>query len=64
MQSSGLQRLQNEYEKFMEEMEEDENPVITACPVDEDDMFVWEGTIIGEEGTPYEGGTFVLNMNF
>ncbi len=27
-------------------------------------MFKWQGTIVGPEGTPYEGGVFYLNIQF
>lgn len=29
-----------------------------------DDMFSWTGTLIGPEGTPYEGGMFSLDIKF
>lgn len=29
-----------------------------------EDLYQWEGCIIGPEGTPYEGGCFKLNINF
>jgi len=31
-------------------------------PVDEDDMSRWKATILGPEGSPYEGGLFHLNI--
>ena len=37
---------------------------ITAGPVNEDDMFVWEALIQGPEGSPYEGGIFPADLRF
>lgn len=37
---------------------------ITAGPVTEDDMFLWEALIQGPEGTPFEGGVFAAELKF
>lgn len=37
---------------------------ITAGPVSEDDLFLWEALIQGPEGTPYEGGIFPAELKF
>lgn len=37
---------------------------ITAGPVNEDDLFVWEAIIQGPEGTPFEGGVFPAELKF
>ncbi|KAL8793098.1 MAG: hypothetical protein Q9195_004304 [Heterodermia aff. obscurata] len=37
---------------------------ITAGPVSEDDIFLWEALIQGPEGTPYEGGIFPAELKF
>ena len=37
---------------------------ITAGPVNEDDMFLWEALIQGPEETPYEGGIFPAELKF
>ena len=37
---------------------------ITAGPVNEDDLFLWEALIQGPEGTPYEGGVFPAELKF
>ena len=37
---------------------------ITAGPVSEDDLFIWEALIQGPEGTPFEGGIFPAELKF
>jgi ubiquitin-conjugating enzyme E2 G2 len=37
---------------------------ITAGPISEDDLFVWEAMIQGPEGTPFEGGIFPAELRF
>ncbi|KAG8529749.1 Ubiquitin-conjugating enzyme E2 7 [Bacidia gigantensis] len=37
---------------------------ITAGPVSEENLFLWEALIQGPEGTPYEGGIFPAELKF
>ena len=37
---------------------------ITAGPISEDDLFIWEALIQGPEGTPFEGGVFPAELKF
>lgn len=35
---------------------------ISAGPINESDIYHWKGSIVGPEGTPYEGGIFYLDI--
>ena len=47
--------------KELEEIQTDTPFNCSAGPVD-DNLYKWEATLIGPEGTPYEGGTFHLKI--
>lgn len=36
----------------------------SAGPIVESNLFKWQGTIIGPEGTPYAGGVFNISIDF
>ena len=53
--------------RLMKELEEIlKNPPdnCSASPVNDDDIYSWQATIYGPEGTPYYGGVFYLNISF
>ena len=56
-----LHRIQIELENLTKE--EDLSDFCSAGPV-EDNMFHWEATLKGPIGTPYEGGSFKLDITF
>jgi ubiquitin-conjugating enzyme E2 G2 len=60
MASSASKRLFKEYKALSSDPPEG----LTAGPVNEDDMFVWEALIQGPEGTPFEGGIFPAELRF
>ncbi|KAF1812207.1 ubiquitin-conjugating enzyme [Eremomyces bilateralis CBS 781.70] len=60
MSSVAQKRLLSEYKTLTNEPPEG----ITAGPVNEDDIFVWEALIQGPEGTPFEGGVFPAELKF
>lgn len=60
MASSASKRLFKEYKGLSSDPPEG----ITAGPVSEDDMFVWEALIQGPEGTPFENGIFPAELKF
>ncbi|KAK8209112.1 ubiquitin conjugating enzyme Ubc7/UbcP3 [Zalaria obscura] len=60
MTSVASKRLFQEYKHLTQDPPEG----ITAGPVTEDDLFVWEALIEGPEGTPFEGGIFPAELKF
>jgi ubiquitin-conjugating enzyme E2 G2 len=58
--SLGAKRLFSEYRTLSQDSPEG----ITAGPVSEDNMFVWEALIQGPEGTPFDGGIFPAELKF
>ena len=55
-----VKRLTTEYKKLTQ----DPPAGITAGPVSENDLFVWEAVLIGPEGTEYEGGILTARLTF
>lgn len=54
---------QNKLNKELKNLRTDPMPQGDAAPKGED-MYSWEGFIIGPEGTPYEGGKFKFDLKF
>jgi len=58
--SKVLKRLQ-----FEKEIIENDAPCnCSAGPINKDNLFKWEGTIIGPSDSPYSGGLFRLSIEF
>lgn len=58
--ASALARVQREYAEIQREAPE----TISAGPVSESNLLLWEGVLIGPTGSPYEGGMFRLEIQF
>ena len=48
----------------IKELQNNDSDNVTAGPVSEDNIFCWSATLIGPKDSPYEGGIFLLNINF
>lgn len=46
------------------EIQRDPPSHCSAGPIDTNDIYHWEGTIVGPDGSPYAGGLFVMDIVF
>lgn len=49
--------------KELNDMKLNDTPNLSAAPIDPDNLFEWNGVILGPIGTPYEGGIFNVNIS-
>ena len=45
-------------------MKKKPNPIFEACPINQKNLFKWQATLNGPEGTPYQNGVFFLDIVF
>ena len=48
----------------IKELKSSDIVVISAGPINKDNIYKWSATILGPESSPYEGGIFLLNIYF
>ena len=57
---SALQRIKNELKNILE----DTPANCSAGPINENNLFKWQATLLGPADSPYEGGIFYLEIQF
>ena len=60
MSSKSLRRIQKE----LEEIKKEPPANCTAGPINLDNFYIWDATIIGPSNSPYSGGIFKLSVTF
>lgn len=62
--SLALKRIHKEINDIQNTKQKELPENISTGPVNKNNLFIWEATIIGPTETPYEGGIFKLNIKF
>ena len=52
----------NRIKTELKELIEDPPLNVSAAPIDDSNLYIWEATIIGPEDSPYSGGIFNLSI--
>ena len=56
---TSLNRIKKEFQTLSKE-----DNSYNASPLNPKDLYKWQATIMGPKDSPYEGGKFVLNLNY
>ncbi len=62
--SYSSRRIHKELDELKHSTKTDISKNISAGPQDENNIYDWDGALIGETGTLYEGGLFKLKITF
>uniref|UniRef100_A0A7S2MI25 UBC core domain-containing protein n=1 Tax=Zooxanthella nutricula TaxID=1333877 RepID=A0A7S2MI25_9DINO len=61
-EARALRRIKIDWQKMNKSMGEDS--IVSAQPIDDSNLWQWEGKLKGPDGSPYAGGVFKVSIRF
>ncbi len=59
-----MNRAERRLNEELLDFEKDPEALFSVRPITSDNLFEWQASLMGPQGTPYEGGIFNVNIHF